>query len=86
MHYFTDASQDFLTVNNIVKFLIHHKLSDQWVSVAGELNVPDYVLNSIVVSHLRDDEASLRKVIEWWFNYTPSPEWSTIQKLRGMGQ
>ena len=61
--------------------MTHHKLSDKWVRVAEELNVPDHVLNSIVASRLKDDEASLRKVIEWWFKNTANPEWSTIQRM-----
>ena len=46
-----------------------------------ELGVPDHVLNSIIVSRLKDDTASLRKVIEWWFKNTPNPEWNDIQQL-----
>ena len=80
-YFFVDTSQDFLTINNIVNFLTHHQLSDQWVKVAEELKVPNRVLSSIVVSHQNDDEASLRKVLAWWFKNTPNPEWSTIQNI-----
>ena len=61
------------------------KFSVQWMQVAGFLNLPDYVINSIHVSRLEDDKASLRKVVEWWFKNTANPEWSAIRKISVKG-
>lgn len=56
-------------------------LSDQWVMVANRLPLPGSITNSIQVSRLPDDHASLRKVVEWWFKNTPNPDWDTIQEV-----
>ena len=66
-----------LTVNNIMKFLDH--LSNEWIKVANRLLLPSPIITSIQVSRLPSDQASLRKVIEWWFQNTPNPHWDTIQ-------
>lgn len=72
-----------LTVSSITKFLDH--LSSQWVNVANRLSLPSPVVTSIQVSRLPSNQASLRKVIEWWFQNTPNPEWGTIQEaLQGI--
>ena len=62
-----------------MKFLEH--LSNQWVKVASRLLLPSPILTSIQVSRLSGDQASLRKVIEWWFQNTPNPNWGTIQEV-----
>ena len=54
-------------------------MADQWIKVADPLNVPSTVVDSILVSRLQDDRASLRRVVEWWFRNTANPEWSAIQ-------
>jgi hypothetical protein len=47
------------------------------------LGIPFPVIGSIQVSRLPNDQASLRKVVEWWFQNTPNPEWSTIHQILG---
>jgi hypothetical protein len=72
-----------LTVNRIVKSFEH--ISDHWIEIATELGLPYPVISSIQVSRLPNDQASLRKVVEWWFQNTANPEWSTIyQVLEGI--
>ena len=56
-------------------------LSCQWVKVANRLLLPSNIVNSIQVSRLPSDQASLRKVIEWWFQNTSNPDWGTIQEV-----
>ena len=68
-----------LTVNSIINILDH--LSSQWVTVANRLLLPCRIVNSIQVSRLPSDQACLRKVIEWWFQNTPNPNWETIQEV-----
>lgn len=75
------AYQKILTVSNIMQALIN--FSDQWIKIAELLHVPDYVISSILVSRLENDQASLRKVIEWWFKDEPNPEWIAIEKVQG---
>ena len=59
------------------------QMSNQWIHVANELELPSFVISSIQVSQLDNDKASLRRVVEWWFQYTDNPEWKTIQQLQG---
>lgn len=65
-----------MTIGNIVRTL--HAMADQWIKISIMLEVPDNVVNSILVSRLKD-EASLRRVIEWWFKNTSNPVWNIIQ-------
>lgn len=65
-----------MTVSNVVKAL--HAVADQWIKISNMLEVPDIIVNSILVSRLQDDEVSLRTVIEWWFKNSPNPEWNII--------
>ena len=53
-------------------------MADQWIKIANLLKVPDLIVDSIVVSRLQDDKASLQRVVEWWFKNTPNPEWNVI--------
>ena len=62
-----------------MKLLDH--LSSQWVEVANRLPIPSPVVSSIQVSRLPSDQACLRRVIEWWFQNTSNPDWSTVQKV-----
>ena len=61
-----------------MKFLQH--LSNDWLKVANRLPLPSRIVTNIPVSRL-SDQASLRKVIEWWFQNTPNPDWGTIQEV-----
>ena len=70
-----------LTINNIMKHLNH--MSDQWIRVANILKLPSFVISSVQVSQFGNDQASLRKVVEWWFKSTANPEWNVIQQLYG---
>jgi hypothetical protein len=45
------------------------------------LSLPYTVISSIQVSRLPSNQASLRKVVEWWFQNTANPEWSTIHHI-----
>lgn len=65
-----------LTVNNITKTLA--PVVDQWIKVAGVLDVPQTVIENVLVSRL-SDKSSLQRVVEWWFKNTPNPEWTTIE-------
>ena len=65
-----------LTINNIMKHL--DQMSNQWIRVANVLELPSFVISSIQVSQLGNDQASLRRVVEWWFKNTANPEWKTI--------
>ena len=69
-----------LTVNNIILALKGY--SDQWIRIAEMLSLPNAVVSSILVSRLKDNEASLRKVVEWWFKNTPNPEWAAIDDVK----
>jgi hypothetical protein len=70
----------FLTVNRVVKSFEH--ISNQyWFGIAIELGLPYFVISSIQVSQLPNDQASLTKVVEWWFQNTANPEWSTIRQV-----
>ena len=62
-----------------MKFLEH--LSNEWVEVANRLPLPSPIITSIQASQLSSDQTSLRKVIEWWFQNTPNPDWGTIQEV-----
>ena len=62
-----------------MKFLEH--LSSQWSDVARKLEIPDLIVTRIKVSRLRNDRAYLKKVVEWWFQNTPNPNWDTIQEV-----
>ena len=59
-----------------------YQMSNQWIHVANELELPSFVISSIQVSQLDNDLASLRKVVEWWFGYNANPEWKTLQGKR----
>lgn len=54
-------------------------IANQWIRTAELLGVPTSIVDSILVSRLQDDRASLRRVVQWWFKNTPNPEWSAIQ-------
>ena len=69
------------TVNNIVKTL--EPISKRWIEVATLLELPDTIISSIQVSRLPNNLASLRKVVEWWFQNTANPEWNAIAVLQG---
>ena len=77
-----EGYQKNLTVNNIMVALGDYSV--QWLKIADMLDVPEYVSNSILVSRLKDDQASLRRVIKWWFKNNPNPEWSAIEKVKGI--
>jgi hypothetical protein len=76
---FAGPTGGILTVNRIIKSFEH--VSNHWIEIATELGIPSPVINSIQVSRLPNDQASLRKVVEWWFQNTPNPEWSTIHQI-----
>ena len=59
------------------------KMSNWWIRVANELEIPTFVIKSIQASRLDNDQASLRRVVEWWFKNTVNPEWKVIQQLQG---
>ena len=73
------SKKGYLTVNNIVKHL--SPMTDKWIEIAAQLNVPTSVVDSILVSRLQDDGASLRKVVVWWFKNTANPEWNVIDRI-----
>ena len=77
------AKQTSLTVDNVLAYL--YPLSDQWVTVANKLHLSANVIYSIQASHA-SDHASLKMVVEWWFQNTANPEWNTIVQLQGMWQ
>ena len=66
-------------MNNVILSLEQH--AEQWIKIAGLLEIPDYVISSIQVSRLQNDKASLRRVVEWWFKNTHNPEWNAIQDV-----
>lgn len=80
MYFLTVAvsRQENLSVNSVLQYL--DPMSDQWVVVATKLGVFNSVINSIQVSRL-DNHASLRRVVEWWFQYTANPDWGTVGKI-----
>lgn len=84
------ALRQNLTVNNVVKYLDQHLVSEQWLLVASELKLPKYVIRSIQSSKYHNNLTSLRKVVEWWFQVENNPEWSAIrevvQKIRQVAQ
>ena len=51
------------------------EMSDEWIHVANILNLPKTVINSIQLSGLKNSQALLRRVVEWWFTNTDNPEW-----------
>ena len=59
------------------------QMSNQWIRVANVLELPTFVISSIQVSQLDNDQASLRRVVEWWFKNTANPEWNDIQQFQG---
>jgi hypothetical protein len=73
------ATQEYLTINKILEYL--NPISDRWMDVASKLKLPVSVINSIVVSRFPNNRASLRKVVEWWFQYTANPHWDAIVQL-----
>ena len=72
------AMQRSLTVDNVLTYL--YPWSHQWVTVANKLHLPTPVMNSIQASQA-SDRASLKMVVEWWFQNTVNPEWNTIIQL-----
>ncbi len=71
--------KEFLTVSNAVKAL--DIMADQWVRISELLKLPSFVVDTILVSR-RNDENSLRRVVEWWFKNTANPEWTSIKNIR----
>ena len=70
--------QTSLTVDNVLTYL--YPWSHQWVTVANKLHLPTLVINSIQASQV-SDRASLKTVVEWWFQNTANPEWNTIEGI-----
>ena len=70
--------KECLTVNNAVKALV--LMAGEWIRVSELLGVPSSVVDSILVSRLKNED-SLRRVVEWWFKNMANPEWTAIQKI-----
>ncbi len=79
-HIYIDQSifEEHLTVSNAVKAL--GKMAEQWIRISELLGVPNSVVDSILVSRLKDRD-SLHRIVEWWFKNTANPEWTAIQKI-----
>jgi hypothetical protein len=79
LHVLAGLTGGVLTVNRVIQYFEH--FSGRWIEIATKLGLPYQIISSIQVSRLPSDQASLRKVVEWWFLNTANPEWSTVHQV-----